>query len=96
MRAAGLWPEAVARLDELVRRFDAPGAALLLADAYLLLAEESVRAGAPGTALPAAAEARRSSPASAGGRPRGGGRRRGGGRPGRRGRAAPAAIVRAA
>jgi Tfp pilus assembly protein PilF len=59
LRAAGLWPEAVARLDGLVSRFDAPGAALLLADAHLLLAEASVRAGLPAAARSAAAEARR-------------------------------------
>jgi Tfp pilus assembly protein PilF len=57
LRVAGLWPEAEARLDALVRHLDAPGAALLRADAHLLLAEAALRNGDPGRARQAAATA---------------------------------------
>lgn len=59
LRAVGLWPEAEARLDSLVREFDLPGAALLRADANLLLAEAALRNGDPTRSLRAALEARK-------------------------------------
>jgi hypothetical protein len=58
LRSAGLWPEAEAELTLLVRQLDAPGAALLRADANLLLAEAALRNGDPSLALAAAADAK--------------------------------------
>ncbi len=56
--AAGLWPEAAARLAAVVDDLAAPGAALLRADAALRLAEAAHRAGDPARARDAAEVAR--------------------------------------
>ena len=58
-RAAGLWPEAAARLEVVVADLGAPGAALLLADALLVLAEAALRCGDAPRALATATEAAR-------------------------------------
>lgn len=55
--AAGLWPEARSRLDALAHQLDAPGAALLRADAGLRLAEAALRCGDAEAAYRAATDA---------------------------------------
>jgi tetratricopeptide (TPR) repeat protein len=57
-RAVGLWRDAVTQLTALVECFDTPGAALLRADAQILLAEAALHIGAADLARRTSLEAR--------------------------------------